>query len=225
VLIFYCCCTFLPECKHCHSKARQHGECQSGSTTDTVQCTCEAGFVGDGVQCSMSRSYNNDLVLETRKNYFYWARQLEKRLPIFKEAKDAYVAAASSFTEWLYESGGQGGAGKATHLKNQPGSVSKNVVTGALTRLKMREQIRQGQGAAAPAGSGSDTSRLLRNIYQQLKRRKQTIKDGPMHDSSGEGRGRHEHDLNSGHSDPSRRSPDHSRSWSEGVNITQHDNV
>lgn len=186
------------ECKRCHSKAVRHGECSPGSTTDTVECKCNVGFVGDGVQCSISRSHNFDLVLETRKNYFYWAKQLEKRLPFFKTAKDAYVAAASSFTEWLYEAGGGRGTGKGisnadhsqTNLERE-----KQAIDGR-TRVKMRMLNRQIKRSSASSSSGTESSKIYQKIYAQLKRRQDIADQGPIHDVSGTGRGRH-HNLNS----------------------------
>jgi hypothetical protein len=211
----------FPECKRCHRKAQQNGECKSGSAIDTVECKCGAGFVGDGVQCSMSKSYNEDSFLETRKTYFYWARKLEKQLPLFKEAKDAYVAAAASFTEWLYESGGNSGHGARKVNGNEPtraGQPSKeNFKTEVISRMKKRDEKTKSQ----------DKSRMFQKIYQQLKKRKQTINNGPVHDNSGEGRGRHKQLMDSVRSvsksiSGSSNYPAPSQSWSdsETVNIT-----
>ncbi len=82
----------------------------------------------------MSSSHNQDIFLERRKTYFYWARQLEKLLPNFQAAKDAYVAATSDDTHWMFEAGGQ------------QNTIQKTRVSGGLQKskaiMKMYEKMR-----------------------------------------------------------------------------------
>uniref|UniRef100_A0A7S0N314 EGF-like domain-containing protein n=1 Tax=Cryptomonas curvata TaxID=233186 RepID=A0A7S0N314_9CRYP len=145
------------ECKHCHSKAHQQGFCSSGSTTDTVVCKCNVGFEGDGVKCSMSASHNQDIFLERRKTYFYWARQLEKLLPNFQAAKDAYVAATSDATHWMFESGGQH---QTLHKNSVIGGLEKSrAVMAMYKRLRVKRDERSAYHGPRHAASGESRGR------------------------------------------------------------------
>jgi hypothetical protein len=77
----------------------------------------------------MKSSYNQDIFLERRKTYFYWASQLEKMLPNFQAAKDAYIAATSDATHWMFDAGGQ------------HNEVHKSSVSGGLQRSKFDTAI------------------------------------------------------------------------------------
>ena len=70
-------------CKTCDRKATKSGNCDAGSTADTVVCTCVAGWKGNGVSCSMSKSHNLDVFLDLRKKYFFWATQVKDRRVAF----------------------------------------------------------------------------------------------------------------------------------------------
>ena len=73
----------------------------------------------------MKSSYNQDIFLERKKTYFYWARQLEKMLPNFQAAKDAYITATSDATHWMFEAGGQ------------PKLLPKSSLSGGLQKSKV----------------------------------------------------------------------------------------
>jgi hypothetical protein len=104
----------------------------------------------------MSASHNQDIFLERRKTYFYWARQLEKLLPNFQAAKAAYVAATSDATHWMFETGGQH---NSLHKTGQGGLEKSKAIKAMYKRMRVKKDKQSVQHGPRHTASGESRGR------------------------------------------------------------------